>query len=417
VSRKKIRAFVGILFISCVELIHAGDSSKRFNQIAPNSPIVVPRSSASNPSFSSPSTSQFDPFLTSLLQNSLTVQGSQTSTNKDCLRAIDSTLSSNKKGKRKRVSFGDAEAVKQQLDELKDTPGNSKKEIARGVVDFCANSLDTSPSTDPRNPIVDRSATENNQRLRTYRNSEGNANKMIRINLMSHAIITASPLKEEHSVYDVDHSQNVNIEFDASGSVKRVLGGHDLNSYRPGQLQPDCFVGADSQTIGVSVGGHLKTVARGFTADWIMNNIVKKSRSKMIATQDKNCFEVRQNFEGKFYGAFRHGKIPVVVNTIFPLLVVSQLNHSTSSSSSDTVKVGSFGRLSDDFTVIPGEDFSVPQAVFDDIVRRGTPIKMNKKNSGNLVLTDISAPVLAHVKNNDPSAKSFHPIFALTPKK
>ena len=162
----------------------------------------------------------------------------------------------------------------------------------------------------------------------------------------------------------------------------KVIGGHWIENYAPGEVAPESFLGQDRKTLGIFTGYYFypKTVRKLFDSTVVLNSL---RSSRQVAMSD--TLRVSRTSDGSFVGSYHDKDHPLKVNTLFPLLVVDPSKRNEKGN----IVLGWLGALSSDYNTfheLMMVDLTPDE--YNEMMRRGVPLA-----------TDPGSPIMADVTN------------------
>ena len=316
--------------------------------------------------------------------------------------------------KGKKITSGDVAQVKYNFARMQDdTPLKSKKRCAQEVAFNMNDSLKTSPTVDKRKkskrpPLgssYSQNVRDNDQALEILRSVAGNKSKERRLQTLAIAAKQSEELKRSLTVVDTHHCMIP--EFKS----KSVSGGHDEDSYNKKDLDRVFFEDKDKTRKILSARGSLKTTEKGFDHERIID---VKENAIVVAKNNSGSFEVLQTPDGKYYGSHPDLSNPLVINSIFPIVVAQ--NQSTSPSK--PVFIGSIQTTSPEkSSIISRQSIAPSQVEFRSIVDSGD--RLISEPGAPVDVIDISKPLSDHYAPyfNSVGISQNLPVFAVISKK
>jgi hypothetical protein len=212
-------------------------------------------------------------------------------------------------------------------------------------------------------------------------------------------------------VVDYTHCQTPCIKKDGLGNVEGVLGGHNYEEYEEGLLEGIYFESPKHKALGVYVDRSVpKTVKRNFDVAYIQSILPK---FQPIAQQ--NELEICQSLDG-FFGRFADKKLPIIVPSIFPLIVIEN----QPAGSVDDVKLGELGSINANNKKTFNQDVHCTREEFDTMISQGTVLPSHRDYHSNIV--DISEQIKNHrdiqacIASAGLKTNKFFPVYALVKK-
>jgi|GEM_PF-2061430 len=208
------------------------------------------------------------------------------------------------------ISRQDRSDLVSDFDTMVDSPGGSKKIVAKSVVDTIVGG-----------PFdQDVRATQQKELLNTFHK---NAELAPFFSKMAEHM---SPDEvKEYAVAIIDHAMTPRIQYNKNGTIKDVGGGHNMQKALQSQLiQPNeyVFVGQDNKTVGVSIAGIAKTIRSDFDEDFLMNFM----QNGTFIAQDPSSATFKINempLDNSFIGTYQKPGNPFIYQSLFPVMVVN----------------------------------------------------------------------------------------------
>lgn len=222
-----------------------------------------------------------------------------------------------------------ASTIINNIGRLQESAGRSKYEALLWVADFAQSEVLNPTNKTPAqiNTQHNRSPLgQNNQLLKEFQSPKG-AKKSPAVRVLEQVIRNLPhEHQQEYSVVMTDHVLCPKRIIDAkTNKCIGISGGHDIDKYRPGQLQVPCILSQNKKVAGVFVSiddnkAVCKTVEYDMNAEDIITT-TKKSVIVAIHAKKNGDLTIVKSLDN-FYGVYIHPKDPLIHKTQFPLMVV-----------------------------------------------------------------------------------------------
>lgn len=187
----------------------------------------------------------------------------------------------------------------------------------------------------------------------------------------------------KYSLPNIRHITTPELKVCRRTRKDKLVGGHWIRRYAPGQVSPQCFLGQDNHTLGVfAFGAHAKTVKNNFDSTVILNSL----RGSQVVAQDDKFTITRTPADDGFLSSFYNEHHVLKADTTFPILVAQ----AHKKDAAGNIVLGSFGRLSADYNSITDKEVVVVNALnYNTMMNHGTPLRTAV---GAPVMVDITKP-------------------------
>lgn len=320
-----------------------------------------------------------------------------------------------------KITSKDVESVRTGLGSLQDTPGKSAECCVTQVATNLCDSLMKSPTVDQRrnfkrtllNDTHPQDVQENDQMLQTFRSVPGNKSKERRLDIVAMAASKVEgPLQNKFKVVDTQHCMEPTFKRKKDGTIVQVSGGHNESSYSPSILDRAYFQSNDPEIKGISIAGvDVKSVQTRLDHAKFLKI---KNESRLIAKSLDNSLQILQAPDGRFYGSHPNLSNPLIINSLFPLVVAIK---DSAASPSQPVKVGTIKKMSPKKTKLEKEySITLSPKTWTNMITKGSQLSPVEGASVNIV--NITEPLSRHCAKDIKAAEliKLPPVFAVVSK-